>query len=234
MFEKIILKVSALDFQLSYARKEWSREKAAWRPVIFLNFVRNVNVVLSHLSSEMFDIPYDAYNAQEQEDSNTPRPPRTLNRIKFTDKHQQLRENLAPLANIQRLLEDKLGSASFELQSTSVNTAAPFDQDTYSSSSSSQYRGLHEFSIHSSNGWKSALDRLRSFGHSGTSRGPAEGSGEIESPSSLTPSKNDNPDEEIAVELAKCRRDIKALWEDDIVAEVLSRRKVRLEDAPGL
>jgi len=175
----------------------------------------------------MSDIPY---NAQEQEDPNTPRPPRTLNRIKFTDKHQQLRGKLAPLADIQRLLEDKLGSASFELQSTSVNTAAPFDQDSYSSSSSSQRRGLHEFSIHSSNGWKSALDRLRSFG---TSRCPVE-SGEIESPSSLTPSKEDNPDEEIAVELAKCRREIKELWEDDIVAEVLSRRKVRLEDAPGL
>ena len=216
------------DFQLTYARKEWSEEKAAWRPVIFLNLIRNVNVVLSHLSNEMYDIPFNPEGSQEDLDS--PRPARTLARIKFTEKHQRLRQRLGPLAAIQRSLEEKLGTASLELQSTSVSTAAPFDQLTSSSSSSSR-RGISEFSIHSSNGWKSALDRLRNIRPSSSLRN-TPGNEVLESP--VTPVMNDDLEGETASTLASVRDDIKSLWEDKTVREVLTRRKVRLEDAPGL
>lgn len=178
----------------------------------------------------MFDIPFNPDGSQD--DLESPRPARTLARIKFTEKHQQLRHSLDPLAALQRSLEDKLGSASLELQSTSVNTAAPFDQP--SSSASSSRRGLSEFSINSSNGWKSALDRIRSIRHhSPPSSRFASGSEAPESP--LTPMKEDHDlEDETATTLASVRDDIKLLWEDDVVREVLTRRKVRLEDGPGL
>lgn len=196
-------------FRLRYSRKEWSEEKASWRPVVFLNLVRNVNTILSHLSSEMFnDISYDADDSKEG--LQAPRPPRTFNDVKFTDKHQRLWEKLAPLADIQRVLEEQLGLASLGLQSTSVNAAALFDQDIQCSSSLSQYRGLHEPSVYSSGGWKSARE------------------------STLALLKESDREDGIALELAKYQKDIKELWEDDVVMEVLSRQKVRLEDKPGL
>jgi len=119
-------------------------------------------------------------------------------------------DKLAPLADIQRVLEEQLGLASLGLQSTSVNAAALFDQDIQCSSSLSQYRGLHEPSVYSSGGWKSARE------------------------STLALLKESDREDGIALELAKYQKDIKELWEDDVVMEVLSRQKVRLEDKPGL
>jgi guanine nucleotide-binding protein subunit alpha len=88
---------------------------------------------------------------------------------------------------------------------------------------------MSEFSINSSNGWKSALDRLRNIRHSSSSRNAPE-SELAESP--VTPVKDLG--DEAASTLSSVREDIKLLWEDDAVREVLTRRKVRLEDAPGL
>lgn len=169
----------------------------------------------------MSDIPFNPEGSQEELD--LPRPPRTLARIKFTEKHQLFRQHLEPLGALQRRLEDKLGSASLEVQSTSVTTAAPFDFLT-----SSYRRGSPEFSINSSNGWKTALDRLRSIRHNTRNVAGVD-------PVELLPQKmDDDLEEETASMLSSVREDIKSLWEDDTVKEVLTRRKVRLEDAPGL
>lgn len=214
------------DFQMTYARKEWIEERAAWRTVIFLNLIRNVNVILSHLTNEMSDIPCDADPSQE--DLHAPLPPRTLSRLKFKQKHHQLLDRLSKLADIQRNLEQKLGLASFELHSTSINTAAPFDHTT-SSSSSTGRTASHEFAVNSSNGWKSALDRFRTIRNKSPRHQVDNGSD-----AGLSPVTDYDPADETASALASCREDIKALWEDDIVSEVLNRRKVRLESAPGL
>lgn len=169
----------------------------------------------------MSDIPFNPEGSQEELDS--PRPPRTLARIEFSEKHHRLRQHLEPLGALQRRLEDKLGSASLEVHSTSVNTAAPFEFLT-----SSYRRGSPEFCINSSNGWKTALDRLRSIRR--TSR-HVPGLDVVES---LPQKTDDDLEENTASTLSSVREDIKSLWEDNIVREVLTRRKVRLEDAPGL
>ncbi|KAF9529163.1 guanine nucleotide binding protein, alpha subunit [Crepidotus variabilis] len=232
------------NFQLTYARKEWSEERAAWRAVIFLNLVRNVNVIMAHFTSEMSDMPYDP-NDSSEELHIVPRAPRALARLKFTDEHRELRERLVPLASLQQSLEGKLGSASLELHSTSVSVAAPFDATTnghshpHTQHHSPHRRGMQEFSINSSNGWKSALDRLRAFRHtsgaalssSSSSRNDMTDTEAIGS--GFTPTRDRDPEEDIAELLAECREDIKKLWEDNTIREVLNRRKVRLEDAPG-
>jgi guanine nucleotide-binding protein alpha-1 subunit len=107
-------------------------------------------------------------------------------------------------------------------------------------------RVLQEFSINSSNGWKSALDKIRNRDHhySRSSRENVRQKTLGMSLSSL-PSffffvdrsnageEDDLPDEAADV-LASCRDDIKALWEDSVVKELLGRRKTRIEDGAGL
>lgn len=215
-----------LDFQLTYARKEWSEERAGWRAVIFLNLVRNVNLILQHLENEMADIPYDPYDSQENL-NDAPRRARALPRLKFSEKHRLLTERLAPLATVQDNLESNLGSASLDPRSADAG-AAPFDEDE------DVRRPLQEFSINSSNGWKTALEKFRTLRN--VAPAPARtDSNENSSPVTVTSRRISvrHSEDEIAEIIASCRDDIKTLWEDDIVAETLMRRKVRLEDRPG-
>ncbi|RXW22455.1 hypothetical protein EST38_g3398 [Candolleomyces aberdarensis] len=62
------------NFQLTYARREWAEERAAWRSVIFLNFVRNVNLVSDHLNAEMSDYPVVNHDESQEDLSSRARP----------------------------------------------------------------------------------------------------------------------------------------------------------------
>lgn len=221
-----------LDFQLTYARREWAEERAAWRSVIFLNFVRNVNLVVDHLNAEMSDYP--VVNHDESQEDITSRSARALPRLKFNDEHRRLRTRLSKLVEVQLELERRLGSASLEMWSTTVDTAAPFDQEPGPSSGK---RGMNEFSIHSSNGWKTALGKLKTLRTpgQGSSRGDSHDGESNGSPVATSPSAASREwEDEIGESLELYRNDIKTLWEDSTVHEVLSRRKIRLEDMPGL
>lgn len=219
--------VMFVDFQLTYARKEWSEERAGWRAVIFLNLVRNVNLILSHLENEMADIPYDPDDSQEKLDA--PRPARALPRLKFTEKHRLLKERLAPLTTVQDNLESNLGSASLDPRTADAIGAAPFDEPD------DGRRPLQEFSINSSNGWKTALDKFRTLRSAPTTRNDPVTNENSSSPVTYTSRRVSvrHSEDEIAEIIASCRDDIKSLWDDDIVGETLIRRKVRLEDRPG-
>jgi guanine nucleotide-binding protein subunit alpha len=208
---------SFADFQLTYAKREWSEERASWRAVIFLNFVRNVNEVLEHMTAEMADLPYPRYPENDSTEDLSIRPVKTLPPLKFKEKHKQLRLRLAPLHQVQRELEQQLGAASSEIQSAISTHVAPFEPPT-----PSRRRPPNEFSINSSNGWKSALDKFR--------KGPGN---RPEAPNGTNKVSKD-VEEEIAEIIASCREDIKSLWEDPIIKEVLNRRKAKIEDAPGL
>lgn len=219
------------NFQLTYARREWAEERAAWRSVIFLNFVRNVNLVVDHLNAEMSDYP--VVNHDESQEDITSRSARALPRLKFNDEHRRLRTRLSKLVEVQLELERRLGSASLEMWSTTVDTAAPFDQEPGPSSGK---RGMNEFSIHSSNGWKTALGKLKTLRTpgQGSSRGDSHDGESNGSPVATSPSAASREwEDEIGESLELYRNDIKTLWEDSTVHEVLSRRKIRLEDMPG-
>ncbi|KAJ3538840.1 hypothetical protein NMY22_g4998 [Coprinellus aureogranulatus] len=217
------------NFQLTYARREWAEERTAWRSVIFLNLIRNVNLVVEHLTAEMSDYPV-VDHSDSQEEINRPR---TLPRLKFTDEHRRLRTSLAKLIELQLDLERRLGSASLEMWSTTENSAAPF-QDMENGTASRKGR-INEFSINSTNGWKTALDKFKSSrSRAGQSRADAtEGEGG-DSPVATSPSSTSREwEDDIGETLGNLKEDIKALWEDTTVQEVLARRKIRLEDMPG-
>ncbi|KAJ6463512.1 guanine nucleotide binding protein, alpha subunit [Mycena sanguinolenta] len=244
-------------FQLLYCRRQWSEERASWRCVILLNLVRNVNDILDILGREMaaanpdtlpvassskITIPATAIPtstssspsasplSSDEEFEDTPPSPSAARRqsatvgspvqsnappLKFKDKHRLLRLRLAPLRRVQSDLETRLGAAATELYTSNTNSAAPFDSPSLSSS-----KRQNEFSIHSTNGWKTALERFRA-----ARRRSGEDSGVLR--------KVRDMEEEVLDVIAGCREDIRSVWEDRVVREMLSRRKARIEDSAG-
>ncbi|KAG6889694.1 hypothetical protein C0995_015442 [Termitomyces sp. Mi166 len=203
------------DFQLTYARREWSEERASWRAVIQLNLVRNVNCIIEHLNQEMAGY-VDGHNSDDSSDEVqiVRRKAKALPPLRFREHHRLLRLRLTSLARVQQDLERKLGEASTEVHTTPYMTAAPFEH------APSNRRALQEFSINSNNGWKSALVKLRPMR---TAR-PEVGEDQR---------KAQDVEDDIAEVLDASKDDIKALWEDPVVTEMLTRRKARIEDSPG-
>jgi len=206
------------NFQLTYSKREWTEERASWRAVIYLNLVRNVNQILNLLDREtsdrsIFHMEGDMSDSSSEEIRIA--RAKSLPPLKFKEHHRLWQQRLRPLLGVQKDLERRLGSASMEMYTTSVTTAAPFDAPA------SSRKGISEFSIHSTNGWKSALGKLRNMRI-----------GPLENEKDALKQANDLDDELIET-LVSCRNDIKELWEDPIIQEMLTRRKIRIEDSPG-
>lgn len=143
---------------------------------------------------------------------------------KFSEKHRLLKLRLTPLREVQRDLERRLGAASQEVASSGGYTAtAPFDSSSNYPGPSRSKRRPQEFFINSSNGWKSALDKFRP---KTSSTRPTTAGG--------TRRGKERQDDEITDVIAGCGDDIKALWDDPVVRDVLSRQRSRIEDSPGL
>ncbi|KAF8900607.1 guanine nucleotide binding protein, alpha subunit [Mucidula mucida] len=134
--------------------------------------------------------------------------PRSGSPLKFKEKHRLLKQRLWPLRRIQADLERTLGNAAIELNSTDIMTAAPFAE-----------KKAHEFSIHATNGWKSAFDKLKSL------RGRPDLGSSLQE---MRDAEND-----ILDIVSGCRDDMATLWMDPTVREMLGRRKQRIEDSPG-
>jgi len=134
--------------------------------------------------------------------------------LAFRDRHHALQHRLASLRALQVDLERRLGAATTEPTSTGVtsSSAAPFLHPT-------PEFNKHEFGIHSRNGWKSVLLKAVT----------RMSSGHDEAIRLLHEQDNDTADA-----IGLCKEDIRRLWEDPVVREMLSRRKTRLEDSPGL
>ncbi|EIN05274.1 G-alpha-domain-containing protein [Punctularia strigosozonata HHB-11173 SS5] len=205
------------NFQLTYAAKAWAEERNSWRDVIRLNLVRTVNNLLDLMSQEMSGAPpqptrFDDDAASVYSLEGSPLP--------WTEKHRLLKLRLGPLRSVQRELETRLGAASQDLDDNApysnqvlafdpnADTVAPLTPRVYNAKSPG------EFFIRSNNGWKTALDKLLPAGMKGR-----------ESPTS----QND----EFADVIAGCATDIAAVWHDEVVRDMLKRRKIRLEDQPG-
>lgn len=177
--------------------------------------------------------------------------PRSRPAFALTEAHRALVARLSPLRPVQRSLEIKLGagaseeygdplqpdpsvfpdSADHPADSASVRTSVvsfrditnererPASSPTPGSASVAspgallRARKSQEFFVRS-NGWKSALQRFRS--RTRTSRdGPAEGDGDT-------------------LAIARARADMKMLWTDRVMREIVRERKVRLMECSEL
>ncbi|KAG1859657.1 guanine nucleotide binding protein, alpha subunit [Suillus subluteus] len=195
------------NFQLQHARREWAEERAAWRAVIYLNLVRNIVRVLDILSREMSLAEGEKrpgstaieYLSDSDDES-------TSHGIvyRFSDKHRFMQRRLGPLRSIQSDLENKLASMS----------ATPFDSPGFQILPK---RPSRDFGINSTNGWKSALEKLR----------PSMMS------SARPQRRSDSDHNEITDVLVACKETMLELWQDPVVQQVLSHRKTNIEDSPG-
>lgn len=180
----------------------------AWRAVIFLNLIRNIIDVLDALLREMSLSDGDRRSASPEHISEHDWELSSHTPVyRFTDKHRLLKLRLAPLRRVQVDLEKRLG---------------PGSQEVYSCIPPAPGEGPpREFGIISRNGWKSALEKLQLVQKDGTSPQPV-------------PRRREEEKYEITDVLVGCREDMKNLWDDDVVQQILTHRKAHIEDSPGL
>jgi len=133
---------------------------------------------------------------------------------RFTDRHSFMKRRLGPLRTVQFDLESKLGPESQEIRSTTSTSAAPFD----SVPRSLQKHPSRDFGVKSTNGWKSALEKLR----------PSM------SNNAHLQRRKDADRNEITDVLIGCKEAMLDLWQDPVVQQILAHRRTRIEDSPGL
>ncbi|PSR73028.1 hypothetical protein PHLCEN_2v11132 [Hermanssonia centrifuga] len=204
----LLLGQSESDFQLSYAQQAWSEERVSWRTVIQLNLLRNVNTILDVLAQEMSTSPANNDSSDEDEPDITLVPATSSARppIRFTEKQRVLKLRLAPLRSVQEDLQARLGASDWPTpKSGTTDSAKAHSQD---------------FFVWSNASWKAALrPGRRSLDTARAEKGQSR--------------RRNSEENETAEVLASCADDMKALWKDETIQEMLKRRKLRLDLMPG-
>ena len=129
----------------------------------------------------------------------------------FSDKHKLLQLRLQPLTRVQKDIERYLGSAALEPDQVGASTYTVFP----GAESPGSPRRPTEFSVSVNNPWKTRLS----------------GKGEAKRLIQRKSSQDLDGATEI---LYRCGPDIKQLWADDVVQQVLKGTKARLEHSSGL
>ncbi|KAF8125644.1 guanine nucleotide binding protein, alpha subunit [Boletus edulis] len=195
------------NFQLQYARHEWAEDRTAWRTVIFLNLIRNVIHVLDVLLREMSLLDGDKSFVGLEYTSDSDWEPSSHTPVyTFTDKHRLLKLRLAPLRRVLTDLEKRLGPGTQEVYTT-IPTEVDKDQP-------------REFGIISRDGWKSAFEKLRPARKDDSAPEPIQ-------------KRREEENYQIADILVGCKDDMKNLWDDIVVQQILAHRKAHIEDSPG-
>ncbi|RPD63398.1 G-protein alpha subunit [Lentinus tigrinus ALCF2SS1-7] len=197
------------NFQLAYCQDEWEAERTSWCMVIQLNLVRGINFILDMLSEEIAGGSYTAAPDSDVSDDDEARFSPSTGNVHLSGKHRLLKLRLAPLRTVQRDLELRIGiQAGADLSDTMISPPG--------SPTMGPTQRKHEFFVRSSTSWKQAHNRTSSEGAMLGGRR----SKEIQM-------------RETADILAGCADDMKAIWEDATVREMLLRKGVRMETTPG-
>ncbi|KAL4065511.1 guanine nucleotide binding protein, alpha subunit [Scleroderma yunnanense] len=212
----LLIGQSESDFQLQYARDQWKIERMSWRAVIYLNLIRNVIEILDLLVQTMThadgDSRYSGSSSATVDLSDYDREHRSHPSYTFTDKHRLLKIRLAPLRSVLVDLEKRLGPGSQEVYSVSGPPSNPRGTQLQLSRS-------REFGVSSSNGWRSVLDKIRLASKGGNHTNPNKG--------------RDAGHDGVTDVLAGCKEDMKNLWKDPVVKQILAHRRSRIEDSSG-
>ncbi|OBZ78476.1 Guanine nucleotide-binding protein alpha-4 subunit [Grifola frondosa] len=209
------------NFQLTFAPQAWRAERASWRAVVQLNLVRSVNAILDVLTHELAptttspvssphlrpstNTPHSNYDS----DSSTHHPnavdtkPHSAPSLQFTSHHSLLKLRLAPLRRVEADLKRRLGAATDEL----APDVSAFSPSVSASSTPEELMMATPFD-------------------SSYHKGPAseESAGSTDGHSTL-----DNATEV----MAGCKDDMRELWGDPVIKDMLRRRKIRMEDSAG-
>ena len=219
-----------------------------------LNLVRSINLILDTLAHELAAHPPGRPRAApatppDSDEEAEPGPPLAL-----TEKHALLRLRLAPLRQVENDLRRLLGAASSEAGAADGGgmRATPFDEPYLSGGGGGYGAGFgpgvgegagegaasvrsrrsadRDLCLRSNRSWKDALHARRTSvassakpGSRAVSPGPGLGG----------PGAAGERDDATEV-IAGCREDVRALWEDGVVQEMLARQRIRLADSAGL
>ena len=127
--------------------------------------------------------------------------------LPLTEKHRLLRLRLTPLRGVQQDLQRRLGAASIE-ETTNPGSGGVLPRPS-------------EFAVRSRDGWRSALERFRARPQDAQENARAADA-RVRKAAEVT---------EVVV---GCAEDMKALWEDAAVQGMLRRKRIRMEEEPGL
>jgi guanine nucleotide-binding protein alpha-1 subunit len=127
--------------------------------------------------------------------------------LPLTEKHRLLRLRLAPLRGVQQDLQRRLGAAAIE-EMTNPGSGGALPRPS-------------EFAVRSRDGWRSALERFRTRPQDAQENARAADA-RVRKAAEVT---------EVVV---GCAEDMKALWEDAAVQGMLRRKRIRMEEEPGL
>ncbi|RDB30429.1 Guanine nucleotide-binding protein alpha-4 subunit [Hypsizygus marmoreus] len=145
---------------------------------------------------------------------------------------EALKTRLLPLRHIEALLIAKLVPPN---EDEATHLAGP-SHSTYPPGHQNGTAGVsfrnQEIFVRPGAGWKGALSKARVNypSYSGSNESPP--SPETGRPTSAGNTGLETPDEPQEV-LHSCRKDMIMLWNDEVVREILNRKKVRLEELPG-
>ena len=197
--------------------------------MIQLNLVRSINSILDVLSAEMSKSSSNPASPPHHSDTgDSPSPASLLASpfaFQFSHTHALLKLRLAPLRRVEADLKQLIGAATHEIvqelpfdtplsPSEDLELAAPFIDGT-------TRRRPTEFYVRANNTWRDAV-RTAYYKISGTAD------------DGMRPSADGSKLEDATEIIASCADDMKALWNDQVVRDVLKRRKIRVELSPGL
>jgi len=208
---------------MQYARELWQEERSAWRAVIQLNLLRSINTILDMLVGEFDSSRTDKHAATLDRSlfSSSPQSPKKEPPpLRWTEKHRLLSMRLAPLRGVQQDLEQRLGAAADE---PLASTYAPHEALPLPLSGFTQRP--QEFYVRSHDGWRSALQRFKPW------QG-GEGTASVVDTRAVEWQRT--KDAEITQVIAGCADDMQAMWEDTVIRGMLRRKRIRMEDLPGL
>ncbi|KAI0360284.1 G-alpha-domain-containing protein [Trametes cingulata] len=169
--------------------------------------------------------------ASSRSDSSDPsKPP-----LQFTNTHALLKLRLVPLRRVEADLKQLIGAATDEhapdlsvYPSASLGAAAVEEANAAVLwDGSPARRRPEEFYVRAGGGWREALRGAYQGGGKGGGGGGGNGAGggaDAQAQAKL---------EDATEIIASCAEDMRALWADPVVREVLRRRKIRMEQSPG-
>jgi hypothetical protein len=239
--------LSRTDFQMMYGSAQWKAERASWRAVVQLNLIHSVNIILDALSKHLSrrsphpsaqglasnylpspvspaeQLPFRRGGAipfgpiQTQVSASAAPSPADEGMPVFNDAHRALRLRLAPLRRVEADLCARLGITTDDPNNAIVFPFGPPSPLSPEASPDSPDRPK-EAAVRS---WRGALF---SSGDVEVVRPPRNGRG----------GAAEGESDETTDVLVMCREDIKALWGDAAVQQMLAKEDIKLETAPGL
>lgn len=194
----------SLEFQRLYTPSAFRDERMLWRSVIQLNVVRSIRMILDTISDVRIR-ELPLSSASEMSDDES------YEKARLPMHLETIAMRLLPLRHIESLLIAKLVPPNEE-EATHLGV--------YQDDSDGLHRHHHHHEIFVRPGatWKGGmLNKARAFGR----------------PLSAGTTGQETQDES-QLAINQCRDDMIALWKDRFVRDILRKRKVRLEESPGL